>query len=380
MDLVSKLSENIVQLARLGLSGRSQDVQAYVRQSIRKLKQQRPELAGRLSELLALAPTSLSPLRDIGGAVVPVDADSQLSLAKSEYPVIMPDSPILDVHLKARIKQVVAEQSHLSVLEEKGLGPTRSLLFVGPPGVGKTMSVRWLASLLGRPLITLDLATVMSSFLGKTGANIRSVLEYAKSVESVLLLDEFDAIAKKRDDDGDVGELKRLVTVILQEVDDWPSTSLLVAATNHGELLDPAVWRRFDDVLEFRVPSAGERMEALVSLFNDDIEALKGWMPLLVNLWEGRSFSDMSRTVQWIRRRAAIVGDTTLDVLLDRISYDLRTGTKEDRKRAAHLLAENGYSDRKISDIVGISRDTIRKSRSEAVSTSVSARKGMRNG
>jgi len=363
MDLQDRLSDGVVQLARLGLSGRAQDVQAYLRQSIRKLRKQSPELASQLSELLALAPTALSPLRDFGGAVVPIDADSRLALAKSEFPVVLPGEPILDADLRERIMQVVGEQQHLTELEKQGLGPTRSLLFVGPPGVGKTMSARWLASLLGRPLITLDLATVMSSYLGKTGANIRSVLEYAKSVESVLLLDEFDAIAKKRDDEGDVGELKRLVTVLLQEVDDWPSTSLLIAATNHGELLDPAVWRRFDDVLEFRSPTATERAEALIHLFGEDAEGLENWMPLLVNFWDGRSFSDLTRSVQWMRRRATIAREPLLDVILTRIGHELREGSPEDRKSAAHLLAESGYSDRKISEIVGISRDTIRKTR-----------------
>lgn len=363
MDLVDRLSENLVQLARLGISGRSQDVQAYIRQSIRKLRQESPELAGQLSELLALAPSALSPLRDFGGAIVPVDVDSRLALAKSEFPVVLGGAPILDADLKTRIEQVVAEQRYLSALEKQGLGPTRSLLFVGPPGVGKTMSARWLASLLGRPLITLDLATVMSSYLGKTGANIRSVLEYAKSVESVLLLDEFDAIAKKRDDDTDVGELKRLVTVLLQEVDDWPSTSLLIAATNHGELLDPAVWRRFDDVLEFRSPSTSERRELLADLFGDEASVLKEWMPLLVDLWEGRSFSDLTRAVQWMKRRATISEEPILDVILERIGQELRNRPPDDRKRAAYLLAEAGYSDRKISELVGISRDTIRKSR-----------------
>ena len=363
MDLQDRLSDGVVQLARLGLSGRAQDVQAYLRQSIRKLRKQSPELASQLSELLALAPTALSPLRDFGGAVVPIDADSRLALAKSEFPVVLPGEPILDADLRERIMQVVGEQQHLTELEKQGLGPTRSLLFVGPPGVGKTMSARWLASLLGRPLITLDLATVMSSYLGKTGANIRSVLEYAKSVESVLLLDEFDAIAKKRDEEGDVGELKRLVTVLLQEVDDWPSTSLLIAATNHGELLDPAVWRRFDDVLEFRSPTATERAEALIHLFGEDAEGLENWMPLLVNFWDGRSFSDLTRSVQWMRRRATIAREPLLDVILTRIGHELREGSPEDRKSAAHLLAESGYSDRKISEIVGISRDTIRKTR-----------------
>ncbi|WP_395696630.1 helix-turn-helix domain-containing protein [Methylocella sp.] len=111
-------------------------------------------------------------------------------------------------------------------------------------------------------------------------------------------------------------------------------------------------------------------MEALLGLFGDEVESLKDWLPLLVSIWEGRSFSDLTRVTQWIRRRATISGNTVLDVLLDKIGHDLRNGSAESRKRAARLLAEEGYSDRRISDIVGISRDTIRKSRADAISTS----------
>jgi hypothetical protein len=103
----------------------------------------------------------------------------------------------------------------------------------------------------------------------------------------------------------------------------------------------------------------------LRSLFGENIDYLEPWMPLLVNIWDGQSFSDLTRTVHWIRRRATITGATVLDVLLDRVGHDLRTGSVQDRKRAASLLAEADYSDRRISELVGISRDTIRKSRAK---------------
>jgi len=125
------------------------------------------------------------------------------------------------------------------------------------------MAARRLAADLGLPLAELDLATAVSSLLGRTGLNLRRVFDYARRVPCLLFLDEFDAVAKRRDDLSDVGELKRAVNVLLKEMEAWPAASVLAAATNHPALLDPAVFRRFDLVVELPLPGVAER-EALL--------------------------------------------------------------------------------------------------------------------
>ena len=169
---------------------------------------------------------------------------------------------------------------------------------------------------LRRPLLTLDLSAVMSSFLGRTGANVRHVLDYAKSVTGVLLLDELDAIAKRRDDTTDVGELKRLVTVLLQEIDDWPPTGLLIAATNHADLLDPAVWRRFEMQVEFPLPTEASVHKA-IETFLGTSKAPEVWNNVLAVTLRGLSYSDIERELM-LARRASVTRSIPLEDALSR--------------------------------------------------------------
>jgi SpoVK/Ycf46/Vps4 family AAA+-type ATPase len=258
------------------------------------------------------------------------------------------------------LEQILSERHHFDELAKQGLSPTRSIIFTGPPGVGKTLAARWIAHQLDRPLLTLDLSAVMSSFLGRTGANVRHVLDYAKSVDGVLLLDELDSIAKRRDDATDVGELKRLVTVLLQEIDDWPATGLLIAATNHAGLLDPAVWRRFEMRIEFPMPTDGSIRQA-VDQFLGQNRPSNAWHEILAVALRGLSFSDIEREVLLARRSAVITSKPLEAVLTDVIQSRVEPMPRKDRGQIAMWLTEAGISQRQVHELTGVSRDTIRK-------------------
>lgn len=361
MDELTEKSKDLVQLARLALSGRPQDVQTYVLRMSRKYKSLAPDLSGQLSELLKSAPTRQSPLRSETVASIPVDRDSRLQLIRHESVTEFEHAPIWAPEIRKKLEQIVAEHTRMGDLQKGGLSPTRTAIFTGPPGVGKTLAARWLAFQLKRPLLTLDLSAVISSYLGRTGANVRHVLDFAKGVSCVLLLDELDAIAKRRDDSHEVGELKRLVTVLLQEIDDWPEGGLLVAASNHPELLDPAVWRRFESQIDFTLPDKDAVQQAVRSFLGFDVELANEWIGLLSGLLIGHSFSDIERELKSVRRQAILEGSTLEKVFPEFIRTHIDGQSKAAKKEIALKLAGAGLSQRQINELTGLSRDTIRK-------------------
>lgn len=355
----TNIEADFLQLARIALSGRTQDVQVVLRRAAKRYHQVIPKLAEALTGLLHEAPSPTSPLRKQAEIPLPVDLDSRLHLMRVELEPTLDHEPVFSPELESSLRQIIGERRNPQALSRAGLDPTRAALFVGPPGVGKTMAARWLARELKRPLLILDLAAVMSSLLGRTGSNLRHVLEYAKSIDCVLLLDELDAIAKRRDDRGEIGELKRLVTVLIQQIDDWPTSGILLAATNHPDLLDPAIWRRFEMHLQFPLPNQEAISRFIEATLTAYFPAVKHWSDLLSTAFVGRSFSDIERDLSVARRSAAIGNSPLEDQLAGFLSS--KSIAKANRIQLAATIVRRGLlSQRRAGELTGVARDTIR--------------------
>jgi SpoVK/Ycf46/Vps4 family AAA+-type ATPase len=361
------VSVDLVQSIRLGLISEAEGMRLFAARLVRKYRQSDPDLSRRIDDHLKAAPAA-SPMRrrpvaEPDATIHPPDRssdDDQLALVRLDTSGAK--KPVLGGRIGASVHQLLDERRESRKLRSMGLEPVRSAIFVGPPGVGKTMTAKWIAAELGLPLLVLDLTAIMSSLLGKTGNNLRAVLDHAKSIPCVLLLDEIDAIAKRRGDHSDIGELKRLVTVILQEMDAWPSSGLLLAATNHPELIDPAMWRRFDLTLEFPRPERGVIAETIESLLADHLRQFERWVPTLAILLDGRSFSDIERTIRQFRKAVTLGSSTPVQLVEDLTREHSVALDKASRQELAkHLALTTRLSQHKVSDITGVSRDTIRK-------------------
>ncbi len=171
---------------------------------------------------------------------------------------------VLSDTLRTVIGQFIDEQRRASLLRAHGLDPRHRLLFVGPPGNGKTSLAEAIAESLAVPFFVVRYEAMIGSYLGETAGRLKRVFDYTRTTPCVLFFDEFDAVGKERGDVHETGEIKRVVTSLLMQVDDLPSYTIVIAATNHAELLDRAVWRRFQIRLALEQPTA----KALAAYFD----------------------------------------------------------------------------------------------------------------
>ncbi|MEL4388282.1 AAA family ATPase [Shewanella xiamenensis] len=248
------------------LSGDRKMVIAYTELLCEKLNNDGENIALRgFQEKLSALNSSLLNSQSAFTRPVPVEKDNRFSLADRTFPSLDEQTIFLPKHEQEVINSFVTYIDKKEQLKAMGIPINSSLLLHGIPGTGKSKLAANLAARLGLPLITARADALISSYLGSTSKNIRSLLEYASSEPCVLFLDEFDAIAKARDDKNEVGELKRVVVSLLQGIDNLGET-ILIAATNHVHLLDPAIGRRFHYKMELKAPVSEVRYQLFCKL------------------------------------------------------------------------------------------------------------------
>jgi SpoVK/Ycf46/Vps4 family AAA+-type ATPase len=210
---------------------------------------------------------------------------------------------VLTQSARRDLDEFTAEWTYRSELAKRGLSRRTKSIFFGPPGCGKTLSARSLATTMGLPIFTVRFSSVVGAYLGQTGANLRAVFRFAEGTPCVLLLDEFDAIGRTRGRADDVGELDRVVISILQELDHTLPAGVVVAASNAPDSLDRAIWRRFDIAVEFPAPTRRQLQEFLKRSELDARAPRRNSRRVPLNL---RSYADVEKWIAEQKRRATL--------------------------------------------------------------------------
>lgn len=326
-------------------------------------------VASRILKLLESSKqASIHPASSLVASRLPLDQDSRLPLADVTQPPGLDRTLVLNEHEQAELDRFLSYRRNAGRLISNGLPVPGSVLLYGPPGCGKNQVARFIAAELGLPLVTARLDSIVSSFLGNTAKNLRMVFEYGERTPCVLLLDEFDAIAKLRDDTNELGELKRVVNSLLQNIDSLSSDTIMVAATNHEQLLDSAVWRRFEFRIHIPKPDHASRVR-LVSIFIKSSLWSSEDLEMAADMAENLSGADIRSICTEARRNAFLRSQTDAgieDFTNSYFRYKMITGQghlSSLRERATYLRVLDGrlFSYSAVARCLGTSKATVGK-------------------
>lgn len=344
-------------------------VKSYTEQLVNKLRSDGEDRAAdKFNKLLEAQ--NVSALSSMGSNnSIPVDTESRTLLADIIYPEKNNIEVILSKNNYDSVESFLLSYKNADKLISMGIEVANSVLLYGPPGCGKTKCAYLIAKELGLPLVIARLDSIISSYLGTTAKNIRMLFEYAQQMPCVLFLDEFDAIAKARDDSNELGELKRVVNSLLQNIDAMSRDSILVAATNHENLLDTAIWRRFDYKLEIELPDQDAVLKLIDIFLGNSLKLAIRDKKILSYAFKGLSGANIEEIIKKALRNA-IVHDKniTKETIYEEIFKFRNIYTKYGendkvllKKKAIYLreCSEKAFSYSVIAEILGISKTKV---------------------
>ena len=387
----------VLALSRMALTGDEERIAHQIARLRNALNESDPKQAEKLDKLLTrqkrrqdMAPMALEQMRarrtglQLPGETLsrstplPTDRETGAPLVRLLFPDDRDDlAPILQPELEAAISDQLREWDRVEDLARMGVKPNMRCLLYGAPGVGKTLLARFIGHQLRLPIVEVRLDGLVSSFLGTTARNIGALFDFAERYRCILFLDEFDAIAKARDDSQEVGEIKRVVNTLLQCLDARNVQGFTLAATNHEHLLDPAVWRRFESRIHIPKPESGTRA-AMLKRFLVPICLSDSEMRMLVWLTEGMSGADLETLITGGKRylvlhakesrtqgtptQAALLSALRRQATLNALLFDSRRQElllHSDDTLLDALIEGAGFTQSEAAGVLGVSQSTV---------------------